>query len=749
MSIKNNIRQATYPVTGMMCAVCAGAVDHAASSVEGVLNAEVNFAAGTLSVEWDSDATSPEVIKEAVKAAGYDMIVADDVSEGVRQQEEREQRDYRAMKRNVIIAWALTIPISVICMAGFHFPGHQWILMVMTLIVMVVCGRRFYVSGFKSLLKGYPTMDTLVAASTLVSFLFSLFNTILPDYWIMRGLSADLYYEASAMIIAFVLSGKLMELHARHNTGSAIRALMGIQPSEAMLLSPDGSVETVPISRIKPGDTVVIRPGERVPVDGKVTLGDSAVDESMLTGEPFPVDKTIGGSVAAGTINGSGSLNVEAAKVGSATVLAGIIRAVREAQGSKAPVQKLVDKISRIFVPTVFGISILTFICWIIFGGSGSFPVALLTAVSVLVIACPCALGLATPTAIMVGIGRGASGGILIKDAAALQTLGKTDTFIFDKTGTLTEGRPEVTATHPLAAIPEHFEKQLLLLERLSEHPLAYAIVRHLESKENSSATATAPQLTGFKAITGKGVEASCDGHQVWIGSPAFACEKRGREDSDLFAKVRSMAVGGQGIMVAGRDDTPLMILAVSDPLKKDAPQAVARLKKMGITPVLLTGDNPATASHIARLLGIGNVVAGVLPEGKRDEVIRLRREGKVVAMVGDGINDSAALAEADVSVAMGGGSDIAMEVAQLTLVAGRPYDIVKAISLSKATTRIIRENLFWAFIYNVIGIPIAAGALFIPCGILLSPMFASAAMAVSSVCVVCNSLRLRKIKLH
>lgn len=727
-----------FPVEGMMCAVCAGAVQTALRNAPGVKDAEVNFATADAMITWDSEATDPEALAQAVNKAGYELITACNVEEAVSTQNERERARYRAMKARVIIAWMLTIPASVICMAHIHFPGSQWVLMVLALAVMIGCGAGFYARGFKTLVRRTPTMDTLVAISTIVSFLLSLFNTVFPDYFSEGGLTADLYYEAAAMIIAFVLTGKLMELRARQSTGSAIRALMGLQPAEATVELPSGKTMTVKISDLKEGDIVVIRPGEAIPADGTVVSGLSSVNESMITGEPIPVEKSEWSRLAAGTVNGAGALRMRVTAAGAATLLGRIIAGVREAQGSKAPVQLLVDKVAARFVPAVIAASILTLICWLIFGGSGAVSIAVLTAVTVLVIACPCALGLATPTAVMVGIGKGAENHILIRDARALEQLKQVDTVIFDKTGTLTEGAPEVTATFTdndaeLAAI-------VASLEADSEHPLATAL--RAWSEPLAPGSQAAPD---FSYSPGLGVSATLQGEKCWVGSEALARGFDAEPTDAQRAKADEWMRQGAGVVFAGRTDKVLGVIRISDRIKPSAAATVAKLKDMGIRSVLLTGDAEATALHVAQCVGITDVKAALLPDQKAAEVRRMESEGHPAAMVGDGINDSQALAEATVSIAMGTGSDIAMEVAQVTLVGGDPADIPTAIRLSRRTVSIIRQNLFWAFIYNVIGIPIAAGVLYPVCGLLMNPMIASAAMAVSSVSVVLNSLRIRR----
>ena len=739
--MKDNIKKGIFPVTGMMCAVCAGTVEKTVGEQPGVESAAVNFASSEVSFSWDPSVTSPEKVAQAVREAGYEMIVARSAAEAVEEKRDAELRQYRRMKRDLWIAWALTIPLSVICMLHVHFPGDSYVQMALALAVMVLSGRRFYVNGLRHLFQRRPDMDSLVAVSTLVSFLFSLFNTLDPSYFTSRGIPADLYYEASAMIIAFVLTGKFLEGRARRDTGDAIRALMGLQPSEARLVDPDGNVRTVRIGEIVPGDILSVRPGDRLPVDGKVVSGVASVDESMLTGEPEGVEKASGDTVSAGTLDINGTIVVEATKVGAATELARIIECVREAQGSKAPVQRLVDRISRVFVPVVIALSVLTFVVWTAFG-EGYLPMAVLAAVSVLVIACPCALGLATPTAVMVGIGRGASSGILIKEAAALEELKNVDVLAIDKTGTLTEGRPKVTecSTDP----DRELLRAVYALEERSTHPLARALAEWASEGLGGEAPLQPDSLDN---IPGKGIRGSVEGDAVWIGNEALAAEEGADVPEELSRLAVLWAGEGAGVVFVGRKGVALMAVKVADTVRPDAARTVAVLKDMGVRTVLITGDRRATAEYVAARTGIEEVISGVMPQGKQDAVRRLRSEGHFVAMAGDGINDSQAMAEADVAIAMGGGSDIAIEVAQVTIVSGRLLYIPRALRLSAATLKVIKENLFWAFIYNVLGIPLAAGVLYPAFGIMLTPMIASAAMAFSSVCVVMNSLRLRSLK--
>ena len=736
-------RRDIFPVTGMMCAVCAGTVEKTVTATVGVKSASVNFATSEVDVEWDDAQTSPEEIAKRVADAGYVMVVEESAAKALEEKENKEAEAYRRMKRELIWAWILSIPVATVCMIHIHFPGMNFVVMAMTLAVMIFCGRRFYVNGFRNLAKGRPNMDTLVAVSTAVSFLFSLFNTVFPQYFVNYGMPSDVYYEAAAVIIAFVLTGKFMELRARRNTGSAIKALMGLQPAEATVIRSDGQTETVDIKDVVRGDLILLRPGDRIPVDGKVVSGLSTVDESMLTGEPVAVEKTPGERVAAGTVNVGGSITVEAIGVGSQTELSRIIDCVRKAQGSKAPVQRLVDKISGVFVPVVILLALLTFAVWMIFG-AGNIAIATLTAVSVLVIACPCALGLATPTAVMVGIGRGARTGILIREADALEKLSKIQVLAIDKTGTLTEGKPRVTDTFFESNLAPGVISAIKILEQHSSHPLASAIIEWCEEHMEGEG----PKLTdpvGFEYIAGKGLSGQVEGELYWIGNKEFALDFGAIFDSETISKENEWSREGAGIVFVGQGSRMLGMFKVNDTVRPEAKDAITELVKMGIEPVLLTGDRQSAADFIASRVGITNVRASLSPGDKQRTVANLRKEGKIVAMAGDGINDSQALAEADVSIAMGTGTDIAMEVAQLTIVSSRLSYIPKAVSLSKATLRIIKENLFWAFIYNMIGIPVAAGVFYPLWGWLLSPMIASATMAFSSVCVVLNSLRLKK----
>ena len=619
----------------------------------------------------------------------------------------------------------LGLPVMVLSMI-FHSPSQilTWILLALTLPVLY-WGRSFYVSGWKAVKRGRANMDTLVMLSTAVSFLFSLFSTIYPYFWLSLGLVPHVYYEAVAMIIAFVLSGKLLEARAKQSTSASIRSLMGLQPKTARLVGKDGEEKDVPIAMLLPGDTVSVRPGEKIPVDGTVLEGGSYVDESMISGESEAVKKQAGDRVLAGTLNQRGAflLNVQAS--GADTVLARMVRMVQEAQGSKAPVQGVVDKVSSVFVPVVILLSILTFVIWISVAGWNMFPYALLTAVSVLVIACPCALGLATPTALTVGIGKAAQQHILIKDAFALENMCRVNAIVLDKTGTLTEGTPKVVGEKLYSGF-EEYVSVLLAAEMRSEHPLAVSLSEYLRQKGVKPV-----EISAFESITGKGVMCEYRGEKFWIGSKALAEENVGVLLPDLFS------------IYFGKGDSLVAAFEVKDALKENSKEAVRQLESYGVEVCMLTGDKESAASEIARQAGITHYEWGVLPDDKERFVLDLQRRGKCVAMVGDGINDSQALARADVSVAMGKGTDVAMDIAMVTLMNSDLALLPRAIKLSRKTVRIIQENLFWAFGYNVVCIPIAAGVLY-PVGILLSPMWASAAMAFSSVSVILNSLRLR-----
>ena len=727
------------PVLEMSCAVCAGNVESTVQALSGVEKASVNFAAGTLTVTYNPSVITLEVMQAAVQAAGYDLIV--EAEDPVAMQEEKARMHYKILRRNTIGAWTLSIPLALLGMVFMHVPLGNWIMMVLALAIMIFFGRSFYVNGVRHALKGKANMDTLVALSTSIAFLFSLFNTLCPGFWLGKGLEPHVYYEASGVIIAFVLLGKLMEERAKNSTSSAIKGLMGLQPKTARLVT-DGREEEVPISNLQVGNVVSVRPGEKIPVDGTLLQGSSSVDESMLSGEPIPVEKNAGDRVLTGTINQKGAFTMEATSVGGTTVLAQIVQMVQSAQGSKAPVQRIVDKISGIFVPVVVLLSFLTFVCWLVIGGESYFSYALLSAVSVLVIACPCALGLATPTALMVGMGKGAEQHILIKDAFALENLCKVDTVVLDKTGTLTEGVPVVTDSYWISDDNIRYLDVLYTAEQKSEHPLASAILCWLEESG-----AKVCEAENFESLTGRGVRIQVEGVTYWAGSQGLLDIFQAGIPEKVRKQIGQWQEDGQSVVFYGQETRLLAVLAISDRIKPTSAEAVKELKKQGIEVHLLTGDGVRTAERVAATLDIGYYKAEVMPNDKEEYIISLQQQGKKVAMVGDGINDSQALARADVSIAMGKGTDIAMDVAMVTLITSDLLLLPGAIRLSKQTVRLIYQNLFWAFIYNVIGIPLAAGVLFPINRLLLNPMLASAAMAFSSVSVVLNSLRLKFMK--
>jgi len=702
----------------MSCAACAASVTSMLDSVPGVQEASVNFANQTALVTYDEDQATPEAMRNALRSIGYDLVIDTHNREEIQQQ--AQQSHYQALKIRTIIAIILSLPVVVIGMFFMNIPYANWIMGVLSTPVVFWLGKGFFVNAWKQAKHKKANMDTLVALSTGIAWIFSVFNTINPHFWMSRGLHAHVYFEAAAVVIAFVSLGKLLEEKAKSNTSSALKKLMGLQPKTVVVMR--GSEQTeVPLEAVKVNDLILVKPGNRIPVDGNVIEGKSYVDESMISGEPVPVLKEKGAAVFAGTINQQGSFQFRAEKVGADTVLAQIIRMVQEAQGSKAPVQQLVDKIAGIFVPVVISVALLTFAVWWL--AAGDFTHGLLAAVTVLVIACPCALGLATPTAIMVGIGRGADNNILIRDADSLEKGYKTNVLLLDKTGTITEGKPTVESI----SVKDDLLPVLLAMELQSEHPLALAVVHHLQE-----AGVQPVKLSQIESITGKGIVATYNGHRYQAGNAALLNIKT---DSD------ATIIMSEDDMIAGH-------IYISDKIKPSSAYAIAQLKQQGIDVYMLTGDNEKTAATVAKSVGIDHYKAGMLPGDKADFVKALQSQGKVVAMAGDGINDSQALAQADVSIAMGKGSDIAMDVAKMTLITADLQAIPRALALSRLTVRTIRQNLFWAFIYNVIGIPLAAGVLYPVNGFLLDPMIAGAAMALSSVSVVSNSLRLKWTKL-
>ena len=788
MSNKNTI-QKTFPVMGMSCAACAARVDKALNHQPGVRHAAVNYAAATATVEYDSDCCDEASLQQAVQAAGYDLLIHTD-EHTADEVEQAHRQKYQALKFRATWAIVLSLPIIVISMVFMDMPYAGLVTGILATPVVFWLGRSFYINAWKQLKHGAANMDTLVALSTGIAYLFSVFNLLFPDFWLSRGIEPHVYFEASSVIIAFILLGRLLEERAKGNTTSAIKKLMGLQPKTVTLVGneepnlneelrmkneelgcamPERPQEdssffiphssfpkdssflilnsSFKLEQVLPGHLLLVKPGERVPVDGTVVSGESYVDESMLSGEPVPVSKKAGAHVYAGTINQKGSFVFRAEQVGKDTLLAKIIHMVQDAQGSKAPVQKLADRIAGIFVPVIMGIALLAFAAWMVFDPAGGFTHGLLALVTVLIIACPCALGLATPTAIMVGIGKGAERGILIKDAESLERARRVNAVVLDKTGTVTEGHPQVTSLRwkneddRLAAVFYELEKH-------SEHPLAEAIVRYLENIFPQLEKNISP-VRQFESLTGRGIRGTVGTTLYYAGNRRLLTEQGISVSPQLKEEAERLTAEAQTVIWLADEHEALAIAAIADRIKPTSRPAIAALQRQGIEVHLLTGDNESTARAIAAQAGIRHYHAGVLPQEKASFIARLQHEGKTVAMVGDGINDSAALAQADLSIAMGTGSDIAMDVAGITLLTGDLGKLPEALRLSHLTVRTIRQNLFWAFFYNLIGVPIAAGVLYPVCGFLLNPMIAGAAMAFSSVSVVTNSLRLKNEELR
>lgn len=741
--MNNNIETISIPVLGMTCAGCAVSVESIIGAQPGVDKAAVNYATQSVQVSYDPYIIKPEAMQKAVQSVGYDLIIA---QEGARElQEEVQKNNYEALKKRMIWSSILAIPVVIIGMFFMDMPNGNYYMLALTTPILFFFGRNFFVNAWKQAKHGKANMDTLVALSTGIAYVFSVFNTFNPEFWHIRGLHPHVYFEAAAVIIVFIMLGKLLEENAKSNTSSAIKKLVGLQPKTVIVITENGEQE-IAVADVNIADQILVRSGEKIPVDGEVYEGSSYVDESMITGEPVAVAKKAGDKVFAGTINQKGSFKFNAEKVGGETMLAQIIKLVQDAQGSKAPVQKLVDKIAGIFVPIVMLIAIVSLGAWLLFGGEHALTQGLLAMVTVLVIACPCALGLATPTAIMVGIGKGAENGILIKDAEALESGYKVNAVILDKTGTITQGKPEVTHVEWAAELGKdkaELKTVFIALEQASEHPLAEAIVRNLKKDGIKGAA-----VSGFESLTGKGVMAVYEGEKYWAGSHKILTEQNVKVDAALQDKVTALQEQAQTVIYFTNATQVLAIVSIADQIKAGSAKAIAALKNEGIEVYMLTGDNQQTAASVAAQVGIDQFRAEVLPSDKSDFVKQLQAEGKVVAMIGDGINDSQALAQADVSIAMGKGSDIAIDVAKITLVSSDLQQVPKALRLSKITVKTIRQNLFWAFIYNLIGIPIAAGLLYPINGFLLNPMIAGAAMALSSVSVVGNSLRLKFAKL-
>lgn len=725
----------TYPVLGMSCASCAARVDKTLNGLPGVYQATVNYATAVAQVEYNPEVCSDATLQSAVQDAGYDLLV-DTGEDAADKAEEIRLTRYRKIKRRTVAALLLSLPIMVISMFFEDISSLKYVLWILATPVVFGLGREFYINAWRQLKHGISNMDTLVAVSTGIAYTFSVFNLLFPDFWLSRGIEPHIYFEAASVIIAFILLGRLLEERAKQNTSSAIKKLIRLQPKTVTIIV-DSDERTVPITAVQKGDTILVKPGERIAVDGMVVTGESYVDESMLNGEPVPLHKQSGEKVFAGTINQKGTFRFIADKIGSDTMLAQIIRMVQDAQGSKAPVQKLVDRIARFFVPAIISISIIAFVAWIFLAPTNGFTNGLLAMVTVLIIACPCALGLATPTAIMVGIGKGAEKGILIKDAQSLEIAQKIDTIILDKTGTITAGHPIVVESLWENGF-EHSRKILYSLEKLSEHPLSDAVVNTLQNEKEIS-------IDKFENVPGKGVKGVVGSQTYYAGSLSLLNDNHITIASHLQELANKWTQEAKTLVWFADSTQAIAAIALTDEIKQTSAQAISQLQEMGVEVHMLTGDNAISAQAISRKVGINHYKAGVLPNEKAQFIKELQANGKKVGMVGDGINDSAALAQANLSIAMGQGSDIAVDTAMATILSSDLLKIPETIRLSQLTIKTIYQNLFWAFIYNLIGIPIAAGIFYSVNGFLLNPMWASAAMAFSSVSVVLNSLRLKR----
>jgi Cu2+-exporting ATPase len=756
----HHIETKIFPVKGMTCAGCANSVESKLRSSQGVKKANVNFASGNVLVQYDASLTTPEKMKSVIKDIGYDIEIKKDSVEN-----HAHHHEEPSLKIKTIVSVVLSIPIVVIGMGFHHMPYANWIMFVLSLPVVLWCGSGFYINAVKRFRHLSVNMDTLIALGTGAAFLFSIFNLLFPSWLLERNIQPHVYFESAAVIITLILVGKYLEEVTRAQTSSAVRKLIGLQAKDAKVVRTDGKELLVPIEEVREGDILIIRPGERIPVDGILTSGESTIDESMVTGEPMPVDKKAGSIVIGGTINTSGTFNMKATKVGDNTMLASIIRMVQEAQGSKAPIQKMADKIAAVFVPVVLLVAIATFCIWYFSGHQSAFTFAFVSTITVLIIACPCAMGLATPAAIIAGVGRAAQKGILVRDGETFELINKINTLVIDKTGTITKGKPTVTDIYVKEGLSneEEIKNIIFSIEKRSEHPLAEAVVKFLHSKKEYA-------VENFRNISGKGIRAIVKGQEYFVGNenlikglsraqffihevngaPYFIGEADLVHDNkisiheEMNKVIRKLKDEKKTIILAADKESVLMIFGLSDVLKENVSESIGELQAMGLEVIMMTGDNRQTADIIAKEVGIKEVYAEVMPKDKASKVMALQKQGKIVAMVGDGINDAPALAQANVGIAMATGTDIAIESARVTLLQGDLSKITEAIKLSKKTVIIIKQNLFWAFIYNIISIPVAAGILYPFTGYMLDPMIAGGAMAFSSLSVVLNSLRLK-----
>ena len=729
-----------YPVTGMHCASCASRTEAYVRSLPGVENASVNYADASLQVKFAPEEMTPDKLKSSIQSIGYDIIIDEANSQELK--EEAQHHELKKLKINTSGAAIFSIPLLIIAMFFMNIPYGNFIMMALAAPVVFWFGRQFPAGAWKQLIHRSANMDTLVALSTGIAFIYSAFVTFFPHFFHRPGIHGHVYFEASAVIITFILMGRFLEAKAKSNTSSALKKLIGLQSKSVVVVRANGEEKEIPVTEVIPGDILLVRPGDKIPVDGTVVSGNSFVDESMISGEPIAMEKSSGVKVFAGTINQKGSFRFRTEKTGSNTVLGQIIRMVQEAQGSKAPVQHLVDRVAAIFVPVVIIIALLSGLIWFISGTENNLTYSLLAIVTVLIIACPCALGLATPTAIMVGIGKGADNGILIKDAESLEVMHKVNAVVLDKTGTITLGEPVVHALKWEKESESVKNKEILLgIQKRSGHPLAEPMVKYLENDGIRNAS----EITGLENLAGRGVKAFAGGEAWFIGNRKLIEENGIATDKELQSLAEAWQREAKTLSYFSDSKKVLCIIAISDMIKESSREAVKQLHDLGIEVHMLTGDNEQSASVIAREAGIDNFRSEMLPQAKFDFIKELQEQGKTVAMAGDGINDSQALAQADISIAMGKGSDIAIDVARMTIISSDLTRIPQAIKLSRQTVITIKQNLFWAFIYNIIGIPVAAGVLYPFTGFLLNPMIAGAAMALSSVSVVTNSLRLRK----
>lgn len=727
-----------YNVLGMSCASCVAHVQSTLSKQKGVKAANVNLATQIAHIEYEEGETTPLKLKQAVDGIGFELVIEGKTRDEIKAIKDKE---LSTLKHKTIWAIVLCVPLAVIAMFYHTMPYANYIMWALATPYIFYFGSQFFIGAWKQLQHRTSNMDTLVSLSTGIAYLFSITTTLFPDFWTSHGMEPHVYFEVTGMVITFVLLGRYLEDRAKRGTATAIEELIGLQANTATLVE-GNEFKEIKIEDVQLGNELLVKPGEKIAVDGIVTKGHSFVDESMITGEPLAAEKSIGERVFAGTINQTGNFQFRAEKVGKDTLLSQIIRMVEEAQGSQAPIQKTVDKIAAIFVPVVVIISLITFATWIIFSPANGVVQGLLSMITVLIIACPCALGLATPTAIMVGIGKGASNGILIKGAEAIEKAKKVTAIVLDKTGTITEGKPEVTSLIWADEESEDLKNILYSIEAHSEHPLATTVTKYLDRESNL--------ITDIKVTTlpGRGVSAIADNKQYYVGNEKLMIENNIKISDKVRMLIGKEAEHANSLVLFANTAEVYALITITDKIKTTSKDAIAKLKHSGLKVSMLTGDNQHSANMIAQQVGIESVTANVLPAEKTEFITKLQNQGEVVAMVGDGINDSGALATADVSVAMGHGSDIAIDVAQITIISSDLQKLSQAFNLSKSTVRTINSNLFWALIYNVIGIPIAAGILYPFSGFLLNPMLAGAAMALSSVCVVSNSLLLKMKKI-